>query len=166
MSLSELLVDERMSLVRFVARLLGSERSAEDIAQHLWLQVQRVRDDPPIINKRAFLYRLAANLAIDHARAGQRHGHLFDDGQEFDDVPDDRATVEDRLIGQERLRCLEAAVADLPLRCRQVFTLRRIEGLPADEVAERLGITLNAVAKQVRIALRHCHAKMQEYDDV
>ncbi|WP_367349937.1 RNA polymerase sigma factor [Sphingobium yanoikuyae] len=51
------------------------------------------------------------------------------------------------------------------MRCRQVFTLRRIDGLPADEVAEKLGITLNAVAKHVRIAVRHCHARLQDDAD-
>lgn len=161
-ALSLLLVNERPSLVRFAVKIVGSEPVAEDVAQHLWLRVHNVRDDPPIANKRAYLYRLAANLAIDHVRAGRRHEGLISEAFPPEDVAEEQPTIEKRLIDQERLVRLEAAIADLPLRCRQVFTLRRLEGLPADEVAARLGITLNAVAKQVRIALRHCHERMRE----
>lgn len=50
-------------------RIVGSAPAAEDVTQSLWFRVQRVGDDPPIFDKRAFLYRLATNLATDHVRA-------------------------------------------------------------------------------------------------
>jgi RNA polymerase sigma-70 factor (ECF subfamily) len=77
-------------------------------------------------------------------------------------MPLPRPSAERSLLDRERLKRLEAALEELPLRCRQVFVLRRIDGLPPAEVAERLGITVNAVAKHVRIALRHCHARMKD----
>lgn len=69
--LSSLLTTERSALVRWVARIVG-EPAAEDIAQSLYLRVQRVQDHPPIVNKRSFLFRLAHNLAIDYPRAERR----------------------------------------------------------------------------------------------
>lgn len=161
-ALSRLLVAERPSLLRLARRIVGSLPAAEDVTQSLWLRVQRVEDEPPIVNKRAFLYRLTTNLALDQVRADRRYGALIDTVDAPPEADDARPSAETSLIDRERLRRLEAALEELPLRCRQVFTLRRIDGLPADEVAARLGITLNAVAKHVRIAVRHCHARMQD----
>jgi DNA-directed RNA polymerase specialized sigma24 family protein len=66
----------------------GDDPAAEDVTQSLWLRVQRVEDDPPIANKRAYLYRLAANLATDQLRATRRHDALF----EASDAPADASS--------------------------------------------------------------------------
>ncbi|WP_313436440.1 sigma factor [Novosphingobium sp.] len=68
-TLTRLLLLERPSLLRLAQRIVGSAPAAEDVTQSLWFRVQRVGDDPPIVNERAFLYRLATNLATDHVRA-------------------------------------------------------------------------------------------------
>ncbi|WP_231923353.1 RNA polymerase sigma factor [Sphingobium cloacae] len=160
-----MLIAERSSLVRRLARMLGSEPAAEDVAQSLYLKVQRIDDDPPILNKRAFLNRLATNLATDWLRAEKRHDALFEMFDPTPDVPSDTPSIDRQMLDSERMRRFEAALEELPLRCRQVFVLRRIDGLTPGEVAARLGITVNAVAKHVRIAVRHCHARMQDDPD-
>lgn len=71
-ALTRLLLRERPSLLRLAQRIVGTAPAAEDVTQSLWLRIQRVEDDPPIANKRAYLYRLATNLAVDHARSDQR----------------------------------------------------------------------------------------------
>lgn len=161
-ALTRLLLSERLSLLRLALRIVGTKPAAEDVTQSLWLRLQHIEDDPPIANKRAYLYRLAANLATDHLRASRCHDALFDAAAEPVDVSSQAPSAERSLLDRERLARFEAALEELPLRCRQVFVLRRIDGLPPAEVAERLGITVNAVAKHVRIALRHCHARMKD----
>lgn len=163
-ALTRLLLTERPSLLRLAQRIVGLP-AAEDVTQSLWLRVQRVEDDPPILNNRAYLYRLAGNLATDYARWTRRHDQLFEAADPPTDAPSDEPSAESRVIDRERLARLEAVLEELPLRCRQVFVLRRIDGLPAHEVAARLGITVNAVAKHVRIAVRHCHARMTDEPD-
>lgn len=164
-ALTRLLLNERPSLVRLAQRIVGTIPAAEDVTQSLWFRIQRIEDDPPILNKRAYLYRLATNLATDHARATRRHEALFEASEPPADIPAEVPSAETRMLDSERLRRFEAALEELPLRCRQVFVLRRIDGLPAQEVAARLGITVNAVAKHVRLAVRHCHARLQDDPD-
>lgn len=166
LALTRLLLRERPSPLRLAQRIVGNGAEAEDVTQRLWFRVQRIEDDPPIVNKRAYLFRLATNLATDQARADHRHVALFEPGEPPEDVPDDHPSVERQMMDRERIRRLEAALEELPLRCRQVLTLRRIDGLSPNDVADRLGISLNAVAKHVRTAVRHCHERMQDETDV
>jgi RNA polymerase sigma-70 factor (ECF subfamily) len=48
------------------------------------------------------------------------------------------------------------AVQQLPERCRQVFTLRKVYGYSQKEIAARMNITENTVEQQLIKAARHC----------
>ncbi|MDK2745892.1 MAG: sigma-70 family RNA polymerase sigma factor [Brevundimonas sp.] len=161
-SFAQLLMIERPSLVRLARRILGDSSLAEDIAQTLWLRVQRIADPAAIKDKRAYLYRLALNLTSDQMRRRKRGAVLFEGQIEDPGVIDAAPTTEARIIHRQRLDLLAEAIDELPPRCREVFLLRRIEELSPAEVAERLGITPNAVAKHVRHALHHCQTRLAE----
>ncbi|NBB65525.1 sigma-70 family RNA polymerase sigma factor [Pseudomonas sp. ODNR1LW] len=157
-----MLMIERPSLVRLARRILGDASSAEDIAQTLWLRVQRIADPAAIKDKRAYLYRLALNLTSDQMRSRKRGAALFDGQIEDPRMIDAAPSAETQIMHRQRLDLLAEAINELPPRCREVFLLRRVEGLSPAEVAERLGITPNAVAKHVRHALNHCQRRLAE----
>jgi len=90
-AISRLIVSERPSLLRFVKRITGSGASAEDVTQSLWLRAQRIADVPPITNPRAYLYRLAANLAIDHLKSETRRSQIDVEAQALPPIPHDRS---------------------------------------------------------------------------
>lgn len=161
-ALTRLLMRERPSLLRLAQRIVGNAPAAEDVTQSLWLRVQRIEDDPPILHKRAFLYRLAANLATDRARAERRYDSLFDTGEPARDVPHDAPSAERRLLDREQLDRLMRAVDDLSPRCREVFILRKMENMPVHEICHRLGITRSMVARHMDNALRHLFTRMQD----
>lgn len=160
-ALSRLLTAERPSLVRWVARIVG-EPAAEDVTQSLWFRVQKVEDDPPIINKRSFLFRLAHNLAVDHARAEGRHAALFETDVDTRHVPSDEPTAETRLLDREKVRHLAVVIDRMPLRCRQVFVLIKLYDLSVTETATRLGISQDMVRKHIRHALQICHHALSD----
>lgn len=161
-ALSRLLLDERPSLLRFARRIVGNVPAAEDVTQSLWFRVQGIDDDPPIIHKRAFLYKLASNLAADRMRAEGRYNALFETGEPVRDVPHDAPSAEQRLLAREQLDCLMRAVEELTPRCRQVFILRKLEDMPVNEICERLGISRSMVARHMDNALRHLFVRMQD----
>ena len=165
-ALSRLLIAERPSLLRRLVRILGNDAAAEDVAQALWLRIQKVEDEPPIVNKRSFLFRLASNLAIDHLRAERRKDALFTSDEAAGGVAAPEPNAETRLLDLEKLRLLDAAVATLPLRCRQVFTLIKIDELSIPETARRLGISEDMVRKHIRHALSLCHAALYGAPDI
>ncbi|KFD27439.1 RNA polymerase sigma factor [Sphingobium yanoikuyae] len=156
-ALSRLLIAERSSLVRWVARIVGNEPAAEDVAQNLYLRVQGIEDHPSIVNKRSFLFRLASNIALDHVRVTRRHDELFAGDVDASHIASPEPSVETRLLDQEKVRRIAGIVETMPLRCRQVFLLIKIDGLSVAETAARLGISPDMVRKHIRHALQLCH---------
>lgn len=161
-ALSRLLLAERPSLLRLAKRIVGNGAAAEDVTQSLWFRVQRVDDDPPIGNLRAFLYRLTVNLATDQVRAERRYGALFETGELPEDVTDDRPTAEKSLLDRENLATMMAALDELPPRVREIFILRKFDDTPVNEIAERYGLTRSAIAKMMQKALLHCDARLHD----
>lgn len=161
-ALSRLLITERHSLVRWVARIVGSEPAAEDVAQSVYLRVQMIADHPPILNKRSFLFRLASNVALDYVRAARRHDDLFIGGVDPSQVASREPNIETRLLDQEKVHHIARIVETMPLRCRQVFTLIKIDGTSVTETASRLGISQDMVRKHIRHALQICHQALTD----
>jgi len=150
-ALSRLLLAERKSLLRQVRRLVGAE-SAEDVAQKLWLKVQTVRDDPPIIDKQAYLRRLAHNVAFDHVQDERR---LHDAHSEAAALLHDGAAAisgERIALARDELTRVQTAIAALPFRTQQIFRLSRVEGMAQREIAAHLGISRPTVEKHLRHA--------------
>ena len=81
-----------------------------------------------------------------------------------EEVPDRSPSAETRIDARERLAILAGAVEELPPRCREVFMLRKVEGLDQAEIARRLGISRNMVEKHLRKALLVCAARLKESD--
>jgi RNA polymerase sigma-70 factor (ECF subfamily) len=152
-ALTQLIIDERASLVRRVERIVGNRADAEEVAQALWLKVQRIGDHPPILRKRAFLYRLASNLAIDMQRSAVRRCEIEDEVQallsEWDDSPGADRIVDSLLT----LGRVKAAAQQLPEPTKSIFRLNRFEGLSQKAIAERMGLSTTSIENHIRRAL-------------
>ena len=121
---------------RLALRYAHDRDEAEDLAQRTFLRVldhaARLRPDQPF---RAFVFRVAANLCKNHLR---------DRARLVLGVPLEAAAPEgESLVHKERRARLRTALARLPLRQRQVVSLRIDAELPFAEVAQSLGITEN-----------------------
>lgn len=79
-------------------------------------------------------------------------------------IPDDTPDPERHALAQNQLRIVLDLAEALPPRCREIFTLRKLEGLDQNEIAGRLGITRGAVEKQLRHALLVLATRMGEIE--
>jgi RNA polymerase sigma factor (sigma-70 family) len=73
---------------------------------------------------------------------------------------DERGQVEEIVNSHQELALLTAAMASLPTRCRQVFTLRKVYGLSQKEIAAELDISENTVEQHLAKGMRLCSAAL------
>lgn len=129
-----------------------SESLAQELVQDVFLKVwekrQQLRD---IVYFNAWLRTVARNTAINYLRAQavERLGLAH--------LPPDEVAVcntENDVADREYARLLEAAVNLLPPQQKKVFILHRREGLPHEEVASHLHISVYTSKKYMKLALR------------
>jgi RNA polymerase sigma-70 factor (ECF subfamily) len=123
-------------------RLLGDRAEAEDVAQEAMLRLWRIAPDWRMGEAKVttWLYRVVANLCLDRLR---RPRAVALDA--IDEPQDASAGVEADMQQDQRQRALRGALIRLPDRQRQAVVLRHIEGLANPEIAEIMGIGVEAV---------------------
>jgi RNA polymerase sigma-70 factor (ECF subfamily) len=136
--------------------MLLCEESAAEVAQEAYLRILRYARHKPLINPRAYLFQVAANLARTRLKQGKSL-HLYDNNQALlNDVECPLQNTERFVIARQKLELLSQTIQTLPPRCREVFLLSRLDGLSHSQIAGRLGISLNMVEKHIIKALLRC----------
>jgi RNA polymerase sigma-70 factor (ECF subfamily) len=151
-------------LSAYVRSLVDSSAQASDIVQETWARAIPPLREGKVENVRAFLYRIARNLVIDGARDRGKWSPWVLDEDLGGLIADDAPSAEQAVLARDQLRVLLELVESLPPRCREIFALRKIEGLHQAEIAEQLGITRGAVEKQLRHALLVLAARLGEIE--
>jgi RNA polymerase sigma-70 factor (ECF subfamily) len=105
---------------------------------------------------RAFCLTIARNVALDSLRHQRVVPIELVADMEALEVLDEGAQIEEIVNAHQELALLADAVARLPTRCRQVFTLRKVYGYSQKEIAERLQISENTVEQHLTKAARRC----------
>lgn len=141
-------------LVRHAERLLGARANAEEIAQDVLLELWRRRETlDPQGTAQAYLFQAVRNRALNqlrHARVADRVAPQL----AVEATPRPAAPPDAGLVADELEAAIGEAVAALPPRCREVFTLSRGRGLTYAEIAATLGVSVKAVEAQMGRALR------------
>ncbi|WP_423836229.1 sigma-70 family RNA polymerase sigma factor [Stutzerimonas stutzeri] len=145
-------------LMRFLARRLGDTQRAADVAQDTWLRLADHPSEHAVQNPRAYLFRVAGNLAIDDLRREHRLAELHVADAPLEELSDPQAALESRMLAQESLALLDAALEQLPSNVRQALLLNRLDGLTHAQIACRLGVSESMVGKYLVQAMRHCRA--------
>lgn len=160
--LAELFERHGTALRRFLARRFRDASDVEDIAQEAWVRMHRIEDPSSLDNARAFLFQTAANLAVDHLRrVGLERQHFDADADpEIEDASDGDSPERSVDAGQQ-LALVDAAIRELPSRCRQAFVMHRTRDMTYPEIARELGVSTSMVEKYVIQALKHCRRRLE-----
>ncbi|MEZ4220514.1 MAG: RNA polymerase sigma factor [Polyangiaceae bacterium] len=152
----------RARVFAFLVRLTKHRALAEDLTQETFLRLARsapeLRTDT---NLRAWLFRVARNLVVDHQRwALLDFDRLFELSLWPRPVSQAAATPLDLVEASETQRRLEDALADLATEHREVVLLVLVEGMEPAEAAEVLGISAVALRKRLSRARERLAAEL------
>jgi RNA polymerase sigma-70 factor (ECF subfamily) len=142
------------ALMQFLQHNWRNRSDIVDLRQEVYVRVfEAARKEIPE-HPRQFVFSTARNLLIDHIRREQVipiEAMADPDGMNvaLDEPGPDRATM-----ARDELRKLQAALDQLPPRCREAFVLGKIEGLSGQEIAIRMGVTESAVSRHLALGVR------------
>ena len=130
----------------------------DDIVQEAYSRLFRAQRAGKVRQAKNYLFATARNAALDLVR----HENVIpmdplEDNSEVA-VLSEGAGVAETVGRSQELEILREAMAQLPPRCRQVFTLRKLYGLTHTEISTQLGISPKTVEVHVNNAMRLCAA--------
>ena len=134
----------------------------EDIAQAAFAKFSAYKTPEHIKNPRAFLYRMARNICVDHFRRKKTWDKfVIDDELMAETVISADFDPERVLMGKEEFAMLEIALKDLDKRQREFLLMHRLQGLSYTEIARRSGMSRNGVKGVIKKAFTACQEKME-----
>lgn len=154
--------EHNRSLLRFLYLKLNSEQEARDVAQEAYVRVLNLDSPETVSHLRAFLFKTAANIAIDRARARARMTSTPAMALEF--FEEERADFDPArgVAAREELDLIAQALDELTPKCRQAFLMRRLDGYSSSEIATRMRIPERTVRYYIVEAIVYCRRRLDE----
>ncbi|MFT3906750.1 MAG: sigma-70 family RNA polymerase sigma factor [Steroidobacteraceae bacterium] len=136
----------RQPLRRFLMHKTRFRADIDDISQEVYLRLLRYERSELVAHPKAYLYRIAANVAAEWAtRACRRHPH---DSRWLPGLAD-RSEPQLELERVSSQAEIGRAIESLPGRCREILRLHYSCNLSHRQIAEQLGITLRMVKRDM-----------------
>lgn len=159
--------EKRESLLLFLAARTRSMATAEDLIQDLYIKLSTMEATTSVRAPGALLYRMTANLLVDHLRSVQRSSQRNAEWRiekrtvlGGEDVVDEPA-ADDLLIAKQRVRQLAEAVAALPPQMGRAFRLHKLEGLSQAQTAQAMGVSVKMIEQHIQAAIRNLALKLR-----
>jgi len=143
-------------VVNLVSRFVSDHSECYDVAQDTFIKAYRAlgsfRGDSQFYT---WLYRIAANTAKNHLATRGRKSPTYsvdiDDSENYaaENVLQDQDTPENLLLTDEIKRTVYSAIEKLPEDLKTAITLRELEGLSYDEIADVMDCPIGTVRSRI-----------------
>jgi RNA polymerase sigma-70 factor, ECF subfamily len=167
----EVLLDRHQRRVyRFGLKMCRDPEDAKDVLQDTLLAaVRTMKDFRGAASVSTWLYTIARSFCLKKRRRSkfapeqEESIEARQPGEEARQIADPARGPDDELAGRQIEAALEQAIGGLDPMYREVLVLRDVEGLTAPEVAEVMGLTVEAVKSRLhraRLAVREAVAPL------
>lgn len=155
-AVSSAFLENNTFLKKYLARFLSELQDIEDVVQETYLRAYKAESRKAIDQPKAFLFRIARNLALTELTKKSHQITDFLEDITLSAVTEAGASVEDEIEARQNLGIYCEAVAVLPERTRRVYLLRKVHGLPHKEIAQRLELSVSSVEKHLKKGMLFC----------
>lgn len=147
-------------LYLYAAGFLGDREEARDIVQdafvYLWENRKKITYTGSLYS---YLLRSVKNSCIDykmHEKVKEKYI------REMEYLQDEAEEVSDNF--EESYKRLQKVIDSLPPKCKEIFVLGCVEGYSYKEVATRLGVSVNTVKTQIKLAYKKVKSELEKPD--
>jgi RNA polymerase sigma-70 factor (ECF subfamily) len=160
------------AIIHFLYRMVRNEAVAEEMAQEVFLRVYRSRESYRAEAKfTTWLYRIATNLAVNHARDTKHERSaqtVYLDAPDEEtgstpDVADDEPSVEQKLMRDERMAAIRLHVMELPERQRMAVLMHKYQGMDYRQIGDVLKLSESATKSLLFRAYQTLRDKLKEF---
>ncbi len=152
--LSRYVLPHEPALRSWLRRRRVAGLDVDDIVQETYARLAAKESVADVRDPRTYTFQTAQSVILTFLRRSRivsiRSGEDLEEWAMALDVSPER-----ELEGVDELQRLGEVIASLPDKCREVFILRRVDGLSQREVALRLGVSEGTVEKHMARGIRH-----------
>jgi RNA polymerase sigma factor (sigma-70 family) len=152
--------DHNRTLILYLVARLKDTQLAREIAQEAYVRLLQLEIPGTVSFLRAYLFKVAGNLAIDRLRQQQARGRI-DQLDDFDDDLLREPSAEHTLIARDELVQLGQFVAELPAKYQQAFRLHRLEDHSFRDIARHMDIKERMVRRYVTNTLLYLRLRRE-----
>jgi RNA polymerase sigma-70 factor (ECF subfamily) len=145
------LLDHYEELTQKLSRRLGSVDLAREAIHETYLRFQRMGDIEPVQNPDGFIFKTALNVAKTRWAAEDRYLNASE-SELLIDIPDETPSPEQTAGARLEMALLQRALEQLPPKRREIFEASWGDRVPHRELAERYGVTIRTIQREVEAA--------------
>jgi RNA polymerase sigma-70 factor (family 1) len=139
--------------------------AAQEMVQEVFLKIWVKRETLLTVESfEDYIFIVARNIIFNYIRKQKRAAtfkqHLQRYFEEIRDSP------EDLLIRKQNEALLHEAIGQLPPQQRKIYTLRRIQGLSVENIANSLGLSKNTIRNHINAALHAIQTYLTDHSDM
>ncbi|USQ98462.1 RNA polymerase sigma factor [Caulobacter sp. RL271] len=148
----------------WLRRSFAAAGDVDDIIQETYCRLAALTNIEHIDEPRGYFFQAARSVALEQIRRARVVRIETVSEIESLDLALEEPSAERIVSGRRELERVRGLIAALPERCRRIFEMRKIEGVPQREIARRLGVTEHVVENEAVRGLRAILAAMTEQD--
>src|SRR5258707_6412552 len=152
----------RVPLIRYFGKRIREAYDVDDLVQEVFIRLVRQAAIESVQQIDSYVFQTAANVIRDRARRQAARHHREHDELCESDLPTNDLSPERVLLGAEQLERAIAALEELSESTRQVFVLRRYEGMRHEEIAAHLGMSVSGVRFHMEKAKAHLARRLEQ----
>ena len=164
-----LVIKYQHKVLQIISKFVGNSADTSDVAQESFIKAYKAintfRGESSFYT---WLYRIVVNAAKTYLESNSKHqNHLDVDAEEFESVDKQGALTykdtPDRIIeSQELQQVIFDAMAELPEELRQAITLREVEGMSYEDMADLMKVPVGTVRSRIFRARQFIEERMKK----
>ena len=164
-----LVIKYQHKVLQIISKFVGNSADASDVAQESFIKAYKAintfRGESSFYT---WLYRIVVNAAKTYLESNSKHQNQLDvDAEEFESVDKQGALTykdtPDRIIeSQELQQVIFDAMAELPEELRQAITLREVEGMSYEDMADLMKVPVGTVRSRIFRARQFIEERMKK----